>query len=305
MKRFFIIALAIVALLSVGCSKKGDTPVVIDLPPTPAPVEAPASTPEPTPEPEPAYIPPYTDKIAEVKAKNSDTIGWIAIPGTNIDYPVMYGNDWLYAKHDVDKKKVDSGAIYSHYNIATQNIVITGHNARVSGAMFHQLHHIQEVNLGKEKCAYTKRCNVTLDKAALPDFSTEKGRLIDISAFGIEGKFEIFAMYETNKKEPFKTLLYNTWWPGDGGFIPKNAEETQAWIDEQIKRSEFDFGVTAAPFDQFITLYTCGDDPDSDMPEAQSRLYFFLKQVDPVSTLYGGGAASAAAAGGQEVPPAA
>ena len=52
--------------------------------------------------------------------------------------------------------------------------------------------------------------------------------------------------------------------------------------------------MTATPEDQFLTIYTCGDNHDSD--EAQSRLYFFLKQVNPVSTLYGGGAAATDAA---------
>ena len=56
------------------------------------------------------------------------------------------------------------------------------------------------------------------------------------------------------------------------------------------------FGASEATFgyaDTYLTIYTCGDYSDSS--DAQSRLYFFLKQVNPVSTLYGGGTADAAA----------
>ena len=71
-----------------------------------------------------------------------------------------------------------------------------------------------------------------------------------------------------------------------------DAAFIQKWIDKQISRSEYAFGTTPAVTDQFMTIYTCGDNHDSS--DAQSRLYFFLRQVNPVSTKFGGGAAEAA-----------
>lgn len=292
-KKIIAILLVLVAVLAVGCTPGEPEQVTIDVPnPTAAPATTAAPAATPTPEATPAYVSPYTEKVAAQKEKNSDCIGWIALPGTNIDKAIMYGDNWYYATHNEDKKEIVSGAVYSHYNQLTQNVVITAHNSRSSKTMFHELHHVQEVNLGKTNCAY-KKCNAALDKATLPDFSTVAGRTWDVSVFGIDAQWEIFSMYETDAKEPNKTLEYNTWFPGKTNYHLTDKKEIQEWIDYQLGRSQFDFGVTATPQDQFLTIYTCGDNHDSDT--AQSRLYFFLKQVNPVSTLYGGGAASSAA----------
>ena len=45
------------------------------------------------------------EKYADVYAKNSDLVGWISIPGTRIDYPVMQTKDNpnFYLKHAFDK----------------------------------------------------------------------------------------------------------------------------------------------------------------------------------------------------------
>ena len=197
-KKIIAVLLALTAILAVGCSS-GQTEEVVTIEPpastaTPAAETTPtvAPTVEPTPEP---YISPYTDKLAALQAENSDCIGWIAIPGTNIDKGIMYGDNWYYSNHNEKKEEIESGAVYSHYNVLTQNIVITAHNSRVSKTMFHELHHVQEVNLGKTNCAYAK-CNAALDKATLPDFSTVEGRTWDVSVFGIDAQWEIFSMYE-------------------------------------------------------------------------------------------------------------
>ena len=94
------------------------------------------------------------------------------------------------------------GSVYSHFNMASyeffntqQNLVIAAANARTSRTLFHELHHIQEVNLGKTHCAY-KQCNAELDPAVLPDFSKPEGRTWDIAICGIEAQWEIWAMYE-------------------------------------------------------------------------------------------------------------
>ena len=43
---------------------------------------------------------------------NTDTVGWIKVPNTNIDYPVVqYINNDYYLNHDFDKKYNYRGAI--------------------------------------------------------------------------------------------------------------------------------------------------------------------------------------------------
>lgn len=51
--------------------------------------------------------------LEEVRKVNSDTVGWIQIKGTEIDYPVVRGADnGYYTKHSFDNKTNNFGAIY-------------------------------------------------------------------------------------------------------------------------------------------------------------------------------------------------
>ena len=219
----------------------------------------------------------YAEKIAEVAKKNDDVVGWIKIDGTNIDYPIMYNpeDQWFYNYHTVDKKESDSASIYAYYNKYTANNIVTGHNSRVSGTMMHQLQHIQEYNLGKTTCEYSKCKNPDLT-SGLPDLTTYKGRVFTISIYGVEAQWEVFSMYETPAGEDVDTLYYNTWYPPSKNW-KNNSEEVQAWINKQIERSEIDFGVKPSADETFVTLFTCGNEhADS---EENSRLYFFLHKV--------------------------
>ena len=314
MKKILAIAMAALTLLAVGCSKPAEEVITIETVNTPAPVVTP-NVPEVTPTPE-VFVPSYTEKIAAKKAKNDETIGWIAIPGTVIDFPIMFdtkGGLGYYKLND-EGKESELGSVYAHFNIASadsmgvgQNLIVTAHNNRVAYAkgnyangFFHELHHIQSVNTGKTNCGFDENdrtCPVTLDAATLPNFSTPEGRIWEISFDGIDAEWEVWAMYEVKEDEPESTLYYNTWWPTDYDKADYEYEEADAafiqkWIDKQISRSEYAFGTTPAVTDQFMTIYTCGDNHDS--KDAQSRLYFFLRQVNPVSTKFGGGAAEAA-----------
>ncbi|MCE5236406.1 MAG: hypothetical protein ABFC62_04690 [Clostridiaceae bacterium] len=229
----------------------------------------------------------YAAKIAEYKTKNDDVVGWIQIEGTNIDYPIMFDDDpsddskpkgaWFYNYHTWDKKESDSGSVYAYYSQFAQNNAITAHNARVSGTMFHQLHHIQEYNLGSAKCA-GRNCKDPVNQLTdvLPDLKTYKGRIFTVSIYGVEAKWEVFAMYEAPKGEPEDTLYYNIWFPGKNHW-KSTPEEIQEWINKQISRSEVDLGVTPLPSETFLTIVTCGNEhEDSD---ANGRLYFFLHRV--------------------------
>lgn len=290
MKRFAVSALALLMLLSAGC-KKEETAAAPSEEQVVEPIEAsPSPTPSvtPSPEPESSYIFPYETKLEEAEAENPDVVGYICIPGTNIDYPILYGQGWFYQTHDIKMSKNNVGSVYSHFTMplyeelgVDQNLVIAAANARTSRTLFHELHHVQEVNLGETNCAY-KQCHAALDKATLPDFSTEEGRIWDIAICGIEARWEIWAMYEAGGD---RMVYYNTWFPsvnkktGRYDYVPQGEEEIQRWIDRQLKASQYDFGVEVSPSDQFLTIYTSGDDHDSS--EDSSRLYFFLKQVEP------------------------
>lgn len=64
-------------------------------------------------------------------------------------------------------------------------------------------------------------------------------------------------------------------------YVPADEEDVQKWIDTQLKNSQYDFGVEVTTEDQFLTIYTSGDEHDP--TDDSARLYFFLKQVNPPS----------------------
>lgn len=72
-----------------------------------------ADTPEQTPKKVTAF-----EKYAEVYAQNSDLVGWISIPSTRIDYPVMQTKDSpdFYLKHAFDKSYSSYGVPYIQEN---------------------------------------------------------------------------------------------------------------------------------------------------------------------------------------------
>ena len=85
-----------------------------------------------------------------LKAENPDVCGWITLPETNIDYPILQSsveNDNFYLDHDFNKKKSIYGAIYiqrlNSNRFTDPNTVIYGHNMK-NGTMFRHLHKFRE-----------------------------------------------------------------------------------------------------------------------------------------------------------------
>lgn len=78
-----------------------------------------------------------------LKELNSDYIGWIQIPDTNIDYPVLQNMEDpdFYLKRDFNKDKNSHGSIYLDSTCITgysKNSVIYGHHMK-DGSMFADL----------------------------------------------------------------------------------------------------------------------------------------------------------------------
>ena len=83
-------------------------------------------------------------KVRELKKENPDIVGWIEIEGTNINYPVLQGNDDdYYLTHNYKKEKAKNGAIFltSKYNweIPSNNYIIYGDNKMTSDQRFSDL----------------------------------------------------------------------------------------------------------------------------------------------------------------------
>lgn len=83
-------------------------------------------------------------EFAQLYQMNNDVVGWIKIPGTDIDYPVMQTPDHkdYYLKRDFDREYSARGCIYVQETCdvftPSDNITIYGHRMR-DRSMFAQL----------------------------------------------------------------------------------------------------------------------------------------------------------------------
>lgn len=85
--------------------------------------------------------------IPALQEQNPQVIGWIRIPGTPVDYPLLQGEDnQFYLEHDWKGDPAYVGSIFLEYQnspgLMDYNTVVYGHNM-LSGAMFGTLHKYQ------------------------------------------------------------------------------------------------------------------------------------------------------------------
>lgn len=89
--------------------------------------------------------------FAALQAKNEDTVAYIKIPGTAVDYPVLRSStaeiEDFYLDHSFEKEKFRAGAIYmqrlNHADFNDVNTVLYGHYMK-NGTMFAGLHKFRD-----------------------------------------------------------------------------------------------------------------------------------------------------------------
>lgn len=112
---------------------------VKDVPISAPAANAPAST-EPTEPTEPVMLP----EMAAVYEKNPDTVGWLKIEGTPVNYPVMQSPDRtdFYLKHNFSGQASVHGCLYARESCdvftPSDNVTIYGHHMK-DGSMFGSL----------------------------------------------------------------------------------------------------------------------------------------------------------------------
>jgi len=77
--------------------------------------------------------------LARLREQNPDIVGWITVPYTNIDYPIVQAKDnAYYLRRDLNGSSANPGTIFMDYRCAKDGSgysIIYGHNMK-SGAMF-------------------------------------------------------------------------------------------------------------------------------------------------------------------------
>ncbi len=109
-------AAAVLLLCGLWMHRRPEPPVETEpAPTTEAPTE-PVTEPEPETEPEPVVDPAALREIdwAALKERNEDVVGWIYVPDTPIDYPVMWkqSDNTYYNRRDIDRTQGSYRGVY-------------------------------------------------------------------------------------------------------------------------------------------------------------------------------------------------
>lgn len=165
-----------------------------------------------------------TDRFKELLDINKDIVGWIKIPGTKIDYPVVQAdNNQFYLNHDINKEVSSHGSIFMDYRNSHDeelNTVIYGHNMK-DGSMF-----------------------AGLSQYKKSDFY-EKNPYIEYDSLGQSMKWQIFSVYIYEPNDDYFKVYFN------------DSKEYAEYLDKIILKSIYNTGVDVRSEDKILTLMTC------------------------------------------------
>ena len=159
---------------------------------------------------------------------NTETVGWVKVPGTNIDYPVVKGNDnKYYLEHNYDKKRDYNGWVFMNYqnNIKDldRNTILFAHNRFYSGVMFGTLN------------------NLTKDTW----YNNAKNNMITFNSMFEEMQWEVFSIYSIKVTDDYLQTQFDS------------DEEYMEFIQKLRDRSIYHSDVIIDENDKILTLSTC------------------------------------------------
>jgi len=170
--------------------------------------------------------------INKLREENNDTIGWIQIAGTNINYPIVQTNDNdYYLNHDYYKNANTGGWIFMDYRNDIEklsfNNIIYGHR-RANKSMFGSLK------------------NVLTDEW----LSNSDNHIIKVSTTNYNYLFQVFSVYAI----PNETYYIQTNFNSD--------EDKNYFINTILERSSYNFNTEINIDTNILTLSTCHNDSD-------------------------------------------
>ena len=171
----------------------------------------------------------YTVNFNKLKEQNNETIAWLKVNNTNVEYPVVKGtNNSFYLNHSFDKSNNSAGWIFADYrnkfDNTDKNIIIYGHNMRDS-SMFGSMKNI----LNSDWYENEKNTDITL--------YTENEKCI----------YKVFSIYKIENEDYYIKTEF------------KNDNEFEKFIKTLKKRSIKDFSVDVSKDDDILTLSTCAN----------------------------------------------
>lgn len=180
-------------------------------------------------------------KAADFKSStNDDTVGWIQIPNTNVDYPVVHKagqeNYAYYESKGYDKNYSRDGVIWADYECTfpdlSDNTVLYGHN-------WHNIYTPRTIqNMQSNDTMFS-----LVTSYHYPEFAQENP-FVYFSTTEKDYVFQVFASYYTDLS--FEYIYAN---------MPQ--EQFQQVIAEAKAKSLANYNVPVTSEDQILTLSTC------------------------------------------------
>ncbi len=169
----------------------------------------------------------YKIDFDSLLSQNADTVGYLKVNNTNIDYIVVKGKDNnYYLNHNFNQEKNRSGWIFMDYRNNLdgndKNIVIYGHNTR-DGSMFGTLRRV-----------------IKKDWYSNPD-----NYIINLILKDKEVKYQVFSTYSIDVEDYYITTEF------------KDNKEFKKFINTLKKRSVYNYNTSIDENDSILTLSTC------------------------------------------------
>lgn len=169
----------------------------------------------------------YEVNFNKLKEINKNTVGYLKVLGTNIDYVIVKGNDnSYYLNHDFNNQYNVLGWPFADFRNkfdgTDKNIIIYGHNVK-TGVMFGTLKNVLTSDWQK---------------------NTDNQKLVFITDFE-NTTYEVFSTYTIKPEDYYITTDFN------------NEEEYQEFLDKISKRSNHNYNVQVSTNDEILTLSSC------------------------------------------------
>lgn len=159
--------------------------------------------------------------------KNDDTVAWLQVNHTNINYPVVQTNDnSYYLNHSFDKSYNVAGWLFLDYRSTTHNLknntIIYGHG-RTDEVMFGSLDNI-------------------LDESW---YTNDENRIVKLSTPNMDMLWEVFSIYTIPAESYYLTTNF------------ENDTAYQNFLNTIVERSIYDYNISVNSQDKILTLSTC------------------------------------------------
>jgi sortase B len=174
-------------------------------------------------------VPMMSVNFSKLKQTNPDTVGWLYVNNTNINYPFVQTTDnSYYLDHSFNKTYTKAGWLFADFrsdlNELKRNTVIYAHG-RTDKVLFGSLQNVLTESW------YTNRDNHII-KVSTPDRNM---------------LFQVVSVYTVKAESYYLTHNF------------ENDEAYLKYLDTIQGRSKYDFGVKLDKDDKILTLSTCLD----------------------------------------------